>query len=107
MLNLTNDERRSLLFLSLVILVGLAISFLGKKYPVLRNSLSSSYKIFQLDLNKIDKKTLLDIPGIGEKLSCRILEYRKENGQFFNKEDLKNIKGINSYKYEKIKNYFR
>ncbi len=61
--------------------------------------------IGKIDVNGADKDVLLSIPGIGEKLAERIIAYRREVGNFANLDDLKRVKGMTSYRYEKIKDY--
>lgn len=107
MLNLTSDERKVILFLVSLALLGVGISFGSKKIPRLSHALALGQDIFKLDLNQVDKERLLEIPGIGVKLAERILEYRRENGHFRNKEELQNIRGITQFRYEKLKQYFR
>lgn len=47
-----------------------------------------------LDLNTAGAEELDTLPGIGEVLAERILEYRAEHGPFRSVDDLKNISGI-------------
>lgn len=44
-----------------------------------------------------------NLDGIGDTIAQRIVEYRKQNGNFSNIEDIKNVSGIGDSKYEKIK----
>lgn len=60
--------------------------------------------VFPIDLNKARKEELLALPGIGEKLTGRILAYRRERGRFFSVEDLLNIEGITENILKKIEN---
>ena len=45
----------------------------------------------------------MSAPGIGEKLACRIIEYRREHSAFKDLEELKNVKGMAGFRYEKVK----
>jgi competence ComEA-like helix-hairpin-helix protein len=105
MFNLTSQERRVLLFLMSATLVGMGINFLAKKYSCVKMLVNLYQDIGKVNLNTADKDLLISIPGIGEKLAKRILEYREKQTIFNTLEELKNIKGINDYRYEKIKDY--
>lgn len=107
MLNLTSDERKVITFFACIALLGLGINFLSKKFTRTRVFLSCGQDIFKLDLNKTDKQALLEVPGIGEKLAERILQYRQSHGNFNNKDELRRVRGITPYRYNKIKEYFR
>jgi len=103
MLNLTRQERQVFLFLISLGLAGLGINFLSKEYSAVKTLICFNQDIAKADLNKADLDTLISITGIGEKLARRIIEYRKQNGDFKGLDELLKIKGINSYRYEKIK----
>ncbi len=103
MFNLTLQERGVILFLIIIFLLGMGTNFLIKKYPQIK---SINYEVKRIDLNQADKLELLDIPGIGEKLAQRIVEFRNLNGEFVDIEELRQIKGIGQYKYGLIKDYF-
>jgi competence ComEA-like helix-hairpin-helix protein len=106
MFSLTPQERQVILFLTTIALVGIGADFLLKKYSPLKTIASISCDIGKVNLNTADKGLLMDIPGIGEKLAQRIIEYREKQTTFCSIEELKNIKGITDYKYEKIKDSF-
>ena len=57
----------------------------------------------KVNINEADLSELETLPGIGPSLAQRIIEYRKENGQFEKIEDIKTVKGIGDSKFEKIK----
>lgn len=56
-----------------------------------------------VNVNTANADELKTLPGIGSKTAERIIEYRKENGNFKSKEELLNVKGIGKKKLEKIK----
>lgn len=106
MFNLTHEERKVILFLISVALIGIGINFLQKKYSQVKVVSYISQDINKVNLNRADKEMLLGIWGIGEKLAERIIEYRQKQGDFKEIEELQNIKGISKSKYEAIKDYF-
>ena len=103
MFNFTQQERQVVLFLLALALAGLGINFLAKRYAPVRALVCVAPQMGKVNLNDTDKQTLIGIPGIGEKLAQRIIEYRGQQGRFEEVEDLKKIKGITGYRYEKIK----
>ena len=60
-----------------------------------------------LDLNTATQAQLMELPGIGEILAQRILDYRQAQGLFKTPEDLLNIDGIGENKLEQIKPFVR
>lgn len=57
----------------------------------------------QININKATKEQLCELQGIGESTADKIITYRKENGNFKQAEDIKNVPGIGDAKYENIK----
>lgn len=55
-------------------------------------------------INSADSTTLTAISGIGPAFASRILKYRKRLGGFHTKEQLKEVYGIDSLKYQQIQN---
>jgi len=106
MLNLTYQERRVILFIIVVALVGLGINFLSKHYSQIRVVGYVNQELNRINLNQATVGTLIDIPGIGRILAQRIIDYRQHYGEFKDISELKNIKGIGKSKYEIIKDYF-
>jgi competence protein ComEA len=58
---------------------------------------------FPINLNKAPLHDFLELPGIGEKLAERIVQYRKHNGPFKNIEDLRKVKGIGKKRMERLR----
>lgn len=55
-----------------------------------------------LDLNTATVDKLISLPGIGEVRAMRIIEYREEHGEFTNKKELLKIEGIGEKLYREI-----
>lgn len=56
-----------------------------------------------IDLNTADEKSLSTLPGIGEAIARRIVEFREEHGPFERVEDLLKIKGVGEKSFEKLR----
>lgn len=102
----TSQERLVILFLTGVLLIGLGVNFFSKRYSRIRVSGYVSRGVDGISLNQADKQALVNVPGIGSKLAQRIIDYRREKGQFRDIAELKNIKGIGESKYETLRGYF-
>lgn len=59
----------------------------------------------KLNINSATQQEISMLPGIGEALSKRIIEYREENGPFEEITDLKEVKGIGTKLFESISQY--
>jgi len=59
----------------------------------------------KVNINRAERWLLEALPGIGETLAGRIIEYREQNGLFRNIKELIMVPGINLSTYEKIKDY--
>jgi competence protein ComEA len=57
----------------------------------------------RVDINKADVQQLATLPGIGEAIAQRIVDFREEHGPFRRVEDLMKVKGIGEKSLEKIR----
>ena len=57
----------------------------------------------RIDINLASRSELMDLPGIGNVLAERIVEYRVKNGFFKKIDDLRNVSGIGEKRFEAIK----
>lgn len=56
-----------------------------------------------LNLNTATVEELVQLPGIGEELARRIVEYRMTTGRFQNIEDIMKVSGIGQGKFDALK----
>ena len=70
------------------------------------NSSDSSSKISgKININTATASELDELPGVGEAIAKKIIEYREYNGNFSSIEEIKNVSGIGDSKFEKMKDY--
>ncbi len=60
-----------------------------------------------VNINKANQEELMTLPGIGESTAQKIIDYRKENGNFQTIEDIKNVSGIGDSKFNQIKSLIK
>ena len=58
-----------------------------------------------ININSANESELQKIPGIGQAIASKIVDYRKENGKFDKIEDIQKVSGIGESKYNSIKKY--
>jgi comEA protein len=106
MFGLTPEERRVVLFLASIALIGLGISFCIKINSRVEQFVKAGESLIKMDINKVSLEDLSSAKGVSRKLAKNIIDYRNRNGKFKTIEELKEIKGIGEYRLEKLKDYF-
>lgn len=59
----------------------------------------------KVNINTATQSELENLPGVGESIASRIIEYRQQNGKFSKIEDLQNVKGIGDAKLNNMREY--
>ena len=72
--------------------------------PAAQASIENPDVPFPIDLNTAAKEELMALPGIGEVLAQRIMDYRDKIGRFHSLEELGGVDGIGQTRLEEIKN---
>jgi len=106
MLNLTPQERRVILFLISMALLGLGINFALKVNSHITKLIRVDDHITKININQANLQDLLSTSGISPKLAKNIVAYRNTKGAFKDIEELKEIRGIGDYRYDKLKDLF-
>ena len=57
---------------------------------------------FRIDLNTATERQLTELPGIGEIMAKRIVDYRTEHGPFLSTDDLLHVNGIGEKTLQEI-----
>lgn len=71
---------------------------------VINDETNSGNKESKININKASQTELETLNGIGPSTALKIINYRKENGNFKKIDDIKNVPGIGDAKFENIKN---
>lgn len=72
---------------------------------IIESPATIGYVAGKLDINSASADELCDLPGIGETLASRIIEYREEIGGFTDISQLTEVKGIGDSLLENISEY--
>ena len=78
-----------------------SVSFTSDQ-PSTAATLKRSHKNL-LDLNQATERDFDGLPGIGARLAERIIAYRQSVGTFHSLDELRQVKGIGSKKFERIR----
>lgn len=82
----------------------IAINIKSSKSEFIReNGKTKARNEIIVDLNQADSLALLGLPGVGPAFAKRILAFRKKLGGFFEKEQLLEVYGFDSVKYDQLK----
>ena len=110
MMELTKQEKYTILFLVVSAFVGLVILSVRHVYgrprieivhgPSLEKEIAESKMV---NINTATRDDLERLKGIGPSLAAAIIAYRSEHGPFVRTEDVRNVKGIGSAKFEAIR----
>jgi competence protein ComEA len=79
--------------------VFVALSFAA---PVLAAKPLPAAKVY---LNTATVEQLATLPGVGEKLAARIIEYRQKSGGFHATQELMNVRGVGEKNFLKMQPY--
>lgn len=72
---------------------------------IAENATSKKGENKKVNINTATQSELENLPGVGESIASKIIEYREQNGKFGKIEDLQNVKGIGDAKFNNIKEH--
>ena len=64
-------------------------------------------KEYRVNINTAELSLLMDLPGIGQELAERIIDYRTQNGPFESIDELLKIDGIGEKKLRQLETYIK
>ena len=76
----------------------------NKIVPAQSAAQSAAKKVSAVNINTAGMRELVLLPGIGETMAQRIIDFRAENGKFEKIDDIKKIRGIGEKRFEAMKN---
>ena len=75
----------------------------AERMEAVPEDLDEFLKLASTDINTADKEALMELPGIGEVLSDRILKYRAQHGPFADWSEFLQIQGIGELLVETLR----
>lgn len=66
---------------------------------------ASDSREYKLNINTASAEELTMLPGVGEKIAQRIVEYREENGPYASVDDIMQVKGVKQTLFNDISDY--
>ena len=75
----------------------------AERMEAVPEDLDEFLKLASTNINTADKEALMELPGIGEVLSDRILQYRAQHGPFADWEEFCKIQGIGEHLVETLR----
>jgi len=106
MFSLTPHERKALLFLTALLLLGASLRIINRGADRRGLFLSpSAGSESPVNINSAGLKELEGLPLIGPKTAQEIIRYREQHGDFGSIEDLMKVKGIGEKKSTLLKEH--
>lgn len=109
MFHLTHQERKVLLVIAVLILIGAGLRFFGLTAKDSKNLqtvvVKDEGRRAPVNINTANRGELTSIPGVGPVTAQRIIEQRSDYGSFSELADLEKVKGIGPKKSQRMKEH--
>jgi len=104
---MSGAERLAVYVLAALALAALGVSIYRDRFasPPVKSLRETQVKELGVDINSAEAWELALLPGIGQKLAERIIEYRQTHGPFRDVRDLVNVQGIGESMIERLEPY--
>ena len=96
---------KALLLATLLFILAYGLFFAYIAAPNVRSGAPQSAHPYLVDINTAGVEEFVEIEGIGGTIARRIVDYREQNGDFENVEELCNVSGIGNVTLDKIRDY--
>ncbi|MFH1199423.1 MAG: helix-hairpin-helix domain-containing protein [Candidatus Omnitrophota bacterium] len=103
MFDLTQEEKKVILFLLVMAFLGLGINFLIKFNCRIQRIAKPQAEKVKLNVNIVTFEELTAAKLINKRLAQGIIDYRNTNGPFRSIDDLDAVKGVGEYRLQKLK----
>jgi len=91
----------------LIVVVGLIFGFVHITPAQKPQKQLPPQQVPRININTASLNELISLPGVGQVIAQRIIEYRDKHGPFRRPQDIIIIKGMSEKKYHKIANSIR
>jgi competence protein ComEA len=82
--------------------LAVALAFMTSAGVALAAAKAAPAPTGKVNINTASVEQLATLPGVGEKLAARIVEYRQKSGGFKSPQELMNVKGIGEKNLQKL-----
>jgi len=88
-----------------IVATGLALAFALAASTGLALAQAKPAPTGKVNINTATVEQLTTLPGVGEKLAARIVDYRQKTGGFKSVQELMNVQGIGEKNFAKIQSH--